>query len=179
MQATLHKPVWFYLSASPYNLYPMLRSFTSQFFPRGQIILRTMSWMEFQSFLVSLTVGTQEYKEERMSTLMRWLPNRKWVLVGDSTQKDPEAYATTYVYIYIYSSRTYIHVLIYSYRYKSHPEKVKAIFIRRVQGVNLSVEKSLNSTERFEKAFAGIPRGVWKVFDEPAELNASIDALVG
>lgn len=98
MQATLHKPVWFYLSASPYNLYPMLRSFTSQFFPRGQIILRTMSWMEFQSFLVSLTVGTQEYKEERMATVMRWLPDRKWVLVGDSTQKDPEAYATTYVY---------------------------------------------------------------------------------
>lgn len=72
-----------------------------------------------------------------------------------------------------------MHVLIQSCRYKSHPAKVKAIFIRRVQGVNLSVEKGLNSTERFEKAFAGIPRGVWKVFDEPAELNASIEALVG
>lgn len=61
--------------------------------------------------------------------------------------------------------------------YKTHPTKVKAIFIRRVQGVNVGAEKSLNSTERFEKAFAGIPRGIWKVFDEPAELNANIDAL--
>lgn len=95
IQSTLDKPVWFYLSASPYNLYPILRSFTSEYYPRGQIILRTMSWMEFQSFLISLTVGTQEYKEERMKTVMKWLPMRKWILVGDSTQKDPEAYATT------------------------------------------------------------------------------------
>lgn len=58
-----------------------------------------MSWMEFESFLVSLTVGTQEYKEERMKTVMEWLPLRKWVLIGDSTQKDPEAYATMYAYL--------------------------------------------------------------------------------
>lgn len=45
---------WFYLSASPYNLYSI----------RGQIILRTMSWMELQSFRISLTVRTQEYKKD-------------------------------------------------------------------------------------------------------------------
>lgn len=94
IQSSLDKPVWFYLSASPYNLYPMLRSFTSEHYPRGQLILREMSWMELESFIVSLTVGTQKYKEERMNRVMAWLPLRKWILVGDSTQTDPEAYAT-------------------------------------------------------------------------------------
>jgi phosphatidate phosphatase APP1 len=94
IQTALGKPVWFYLSASPYNLYPMLRSFTSDYYPRGQLILREMSWMELESFIVSLTVGTQKYKEERMRTVMKWLPMRKWVLIGDSTQTDPEAYAS-------------------------------------------------------------------------------------
>lgn len=50
--------------------------------------------MELESFIVSLTVGTQKYKEERMRTVMKWLPMRKWVLIGDSTQTDPEAYAS-------------------------------------------------------------------------------------
>ncbi|KAH0613424.1 uncharacterized protein H6S33_005310 [Morchella sextelata] len=156
IQTALGKPVWFYLSASPYNLYPMLRSFTSDYYPRGQLILREMSWMELESFIVSLTVGTQKYKEERMRTVMKWLPMRKWVLIGDSTQTDPEAYASLY---------------------KLHPDKVRAIFIRRVQGVNEAREKDLNSDKRFEKAFKGIPKNAWRVFNDPAELNEAVNAL--
>jgi len=56
-----------YLSASPYNLYPFLREFVrGAGFPDGMIILRDMSWMDMGSFITSLTVGTQEYKEDRM-----------------------------------------------------------------------------------------------------------------
>lgn len=58
-----------------------------------------------------------------------------------------------------------------------HPEKVKAIFIRRVQGVNEAKEKDLNSDRRFEKAFKGIPQNVWRVFNDPAELNEAVSAL--
>src|SRR5205807_10605386 len=96
LQSRLDKPVWFYLSASPYNLYQLLRNFTSTHFPRGQLLLREMSWMELESFIVSLTVGTQGYKEGRMRRVFAWLPKRKWVLIGDSTQTDPEAYAALY-----------------------------------------------------------------------------------
>ena len=44
------------------------------------------------------------------------------------------------------------------------------IWIRIVEGVNPSKEKTLNAPERFEKAFKGVPREVWKTFKQPAEL---------
>jgi hypothetical protein len=42
-----HPAPFIYLSASPYNLYPMLRTFLKDTaFPQGQIVLRDMSWMD-------------------------------------------------------------------------------------------------------------------------------------
>jgi len=96
IDSTLH-PSWFYLSASPYNLYPFLRTFLHNFYPRGTIILRDASWMDLAGFLASLTQGTQAYKVGRMEKVHGWLPNRKVICVGDSTQTDPEAYGEMYV----------------------------------------------------------------------------------
>ena len=50
------------------------------------------------------------------------------------------------------------------------------IWIRVVEGVNPSVEKKLNAPERFERAFEGIPREVWRTFKDPSEL---MDVTVG
>jgi len=91
------RPTWFYLSASPYNLYPFLRTFLRGFYPQGTIILRDASWMDLAGFLASLTQGTQAYKVGRMEKVHRWLPKRKLLCVGDSTQTDPEAYGEMYV----------------------------------------------------------------------------------
>ncbi|KAI5776667.1 hypothetical protein EDC01DRAFT_446003 [Geopyxis carbonaria] len=154
---TTLKPAWFYLSASPYNLFPMLRSFIATHFPHGQLLLREMSWQELESFVVSLTVGTQAYKEAELERIMAHLPQRRWVLIGDSTQKDPEAYAAAY---------------------KKNPEKVRKIWIRAVKGVDEKVEKALNSEERWEEAFKGVPRGVWSVFEDPAQLEREAGELV-
>lgn len=112
--------------------------------------------MELQSFIVSLTIGTQRYKEERMRRVFAWLPKRKWVFIGDSTQTDPEAYATLY---------------------KEFPERVGRIWIRVVKGVDEEKEKELNSEERFEKAFKGVPAHVWRTFEQPEELEESVREL--
>ncbi|PWW77358.1 hypothetical protein C7212DRAFT_356666 [Tuber magnatum] len=156
LQSRLNKPAWFYLSASPYNLYPLLRCFTSDHFPRGQLILREMSWMELESFIVTLTIGTQRYKEERMRRVFAWLPRRKWVLIGDSTQTDPEAYATLY---------------------REFPERVGRIWIRVVRGVDEAEETELNSQGRFKRAFEGVPAHVWRTFEQPGELEESVQEL--
>jgi phosphatidate phosphatase APP1 len=37
-------------------------------------------------------MGTEEYKADRMKKIHSWLPKRKLILIGDSTQSDPEAY---------------------------------------------------------------------------------------
>lgn len=83
---------WFYLSASPYNLYPFLREFRQQYFPPGTMILRDFSWKTVAGLLTALTVGTEAYKTDRMEKINSWLPRRKMIVIGDSTQSDPEAY---------------------------------------------------------------------------------------
>lgn len=83
---------WFYVSASPYNLYPFLRRFIHQNFPPGTLILRDGSWRTIAGLLGSLTMGTAEYKTSRIRKVHSWLPKRKMILIGDSTQSDPEAY---------------------------------------------------------------------------------------
>ncbi len=83
---------FFYLSASPYNLYGFLRDFRQKFFPQGTIVLRDASWMNLAGLLSNLTLGTQEYKVARITKINSWLPKRKILCIGDSTQADPETY---------------------------------------------------------------------------------------
>ncbi|KAI1087900.1 hypothetical protein F5B19DRAFT_486350 [Rostrohypoxylon terebratum] len=80
------KSAWFYLSASPYNLYPFLRDFRQQNYPHGTIILRDASWMSLPGLLTTLTLGTEDYKVDRMEKVHSWLPRRKMICIGDSTQ---------------------------------------------------------------------------------------------
>jgi phosphatidate phosphatase APP1 len=58
--------------------------------------LRDASWMSLPGLLSDLTLGTQAYKVDRMVKVHSWLPKRKMVCIGDSTQSDPEAYAEMY-----------------------------------------------------------------------------------
>jgi phosphatidate phosphatase APP1 len=87
-----HNTPWFYLSASPYNLYPFLKGFRDTYYPPGTFILRDSSWKTVSGLLSSLTMGTEEYKVDRMKKINSWLPKRKLIVFGDSTQSDPEAY---------------------------------------------------------------------------------------
>jgi len=155
--AALMNPIFFYLSASPYNLQPFIRAFLDAHFPQGQLVLRDMSWMELESFIVSLTVGTEGFKVARMDKMHSWFPHRKMIAIGDSTQKDPEAYATIY---------------------KKYPGWIKAIYIRVVEGVDKVQEKSLNSNERFEKAFKGIPKEAWHLFRSAEEVTPWVQNVV-
>lgn len=83
---------FFYLSASPYNLYSFLRSFRDAHYPYGQLVLRDASWQSIPGLLSNLTLGTQEYKVSRMRKMHDWLPGRSMICIGDSTQTDPESY---------------------------------------------------------------------------------------
>lgn len=156
LSSSLQNPPFFYLSASPYNLYPLLTSFINEYYPRGQLLLREMSWQELSSFIATLTLGTQAYKEHELEILLRNFPKRKWVFVGDSTQTDPEAYATAY---------------------RKFPDRIGRIWIRVVKGVDEKEEKQLNSKARFEKAFKGVPESVWGLFEDPEVLANEVEVL--
>ncbi|KAK1982510.1 hypothetical protein LZ30DRAFT_759876 [Colletotrichum cereale] len=144
---------WFYLSASPYNLYPFLREFRDKHYPPGTIILRDSSWKTVAGLLSALTMATEQYKVERMRKVHGWLPKRKFILIGDSTQSDPEAYGDIY---------------------REFKGWVKLILIRKVVDIAAVGISAKNEPERFEKAFKNIPRDDWFVFENPVDCNKII-----
>ncbi|KAL9105004.1 MAG: hypothetical protein Q9163_000101 [Psora crenata] len=149
-------PAWFYLSASPYNLYPFLREFLHEHYPKGSIMLREASWMDLGGFLACLTQGTEAYKRTRIEKIHSWLPKRKVLCVGDSTQSDPEAYGEIC---------------------RKYPGWVKAVFIRKVFDVAEMKDTKKNTDKRFEKAFKDVDRCLWKTFDDPEELADEVANL--
>ncbi|KAI0846520.1 hypothetical protein F5Y00DRAFT_143352 [Daldinia vernicosa] len=148
---------WFYLSASPYNLYGFLRDFREKNYPHGTIILRDASWMSLPGLLTTLTLGTEDYKIDRMEKIHSWLPKRKMICIGDSTQSDPEAYGEIY---------------------RAYPGWVKVILIRKVEDIAAIGIEAKNEPERFEKAFKDVPRNVWHVFSDPVECRKIIQDAV-
>jgi hypothetical protein len=149
-------PAWFYLSASPYNLYPFLLSFLQTHYPSGTMILRDSSWMYFAGLLQSLTQDVQAYKVDRIRKIHSWFPKRKFIAIGDSTQSDPESYAQIY---------------------KEFPGWIHAIYIRKV--VDAPFMQMKNSPERFQKAFKDVPEHAWRVFVNPEELADHVKHLAG
>ncbi|KAJ5724019.1 hypothetical protein N7488_002054 [Penicillium malachiteum] len=147
-------PAWFYLSASPYNLYKFLHDFLRQNYSPGTLVLRDYSWLDVNGLIKSFTEGTQEYKTDRMEKIRTWFPRRRIICIGDSTQRDPEAYAEMY---------------------RKYPEWIHAIAIRKVKDVAHMEER--NKDERFEQAFQGVPSEVWTVFEDPVELYDFVDQL--
>ncbi|KFY34311.1 hypothetical protein V494_06883 [Pseudogymnoascus sp. VKM F-4513 (FW-928)] len=149
---------WFYLSASPYNLYAFLHGFVQETYPQGTLILRDASWRNLAGLLTSLTQGTQEYKVDRMEKIHSWLPRRQMICIGDSTQSDPEAYGEMY---------------------RKHPKWIGLILIRRVENIAEVGLEEKNDASRFEKAFEGVPKSVWHVFGEAEECYKYVDKALG
>lgn len=114
--------------------------------------------MDLGGFLASLTQGTEAYKSSRIEKLHGWLPKRKVICVGDSTQSDPEAYGDMC---------------------RKYPGWVRCVFIRKVVDVSEMEGTDKNTDERFEKAFAGVERSVWRTFEDPVELKEAVEALKG
>ncbi|KAH6971837.1 hypothetical protein BKA56DRAFT_494877 [Ilyonectria sp. MPI-CAGE-AT-0026] len=148
---------WFYLSASPYNLYPLLHEFRTRYFPPGTMILRDSNWRSVAGLLTALTVATEEYKTDRIKKIYSWLPERKMILIGDSTQSDPEAYGEIY---------------------RAKPGWVKMILIRKATDISSYGIDEKNQLQRFEKAFKGIPPEAWHVFEDPSECSLIVRKLV-
>lgn len=149
-------PAWFYLSASPYQLYPFLRQFVRDSYHPGPLLLREDSWMQVGGLLQSLTTGTKNYKQSRIERIHACLPQRRFICIGDSTQSDPEVYA---------------------HAYRKHPDWIRAIYIRKVTDVDHMEAK--NTKERFEAAFTGVPSYIWRVFEQPEDLAEHLAHVAG
>jgi phosphatidate phosphatase APP1 len=130
-----------YVSASPWQLYSPIADFIrSNGFPAGVFYLKSFRWKD-ESFF-NLFEGPEKYKPGVIKPLMQRFPNRRFVFVGDSGERDPE---------------------IYGALAREYPQQVAKILIR-------DVTEEGPDAERFKTAFRELPPTLWKVFQNSAEI---------
>jgi len=131
-----------YVSASPWQLYSPLADFiNSNGFPAGVFYLKSFRWKD-ESFF-NLFESPEKYKPGVIEPLMKRFPNRQFILVGDSGERDPE---------------------IYGALARNHPEQVAKILIR-------DVTEEGAGAKRFQEAFHHLQPTLWAIFREPAEIK--------
>lgn len=117
--------VFHYVTGSPWQLYPSLRDFTdSQHFPRGSFMMRNFRLKD--SSLITFTLSSYDYKLSTIDKLLNTYPDRRFILVGDSGEKDPEVYAEIA---------------------RRHSKQVEAIYIRNVTDEAIEDERFSALTE--------------------------------
>ncbi len=81
-----------YVSSSPWQIYSPLHGFLQQSgFPNGSMHLR---WFRLRDEMFKRwSMLRRKSKGRLISSLIRRMPDRKYVLVGDSGERDPEIYA--------------------------------------------------------------------------------------
>jgi len=131
-----------FVSASPWQLYEPLTEFMSEHgFPAATFHLKTFYWKD--SRFLSLFADPLDYKLKVVEPLIRSFPQRQFILVGDSGEKDPEAYGLLA---------------------RKYPDQVAFILIR-------AMENESPDSARFRAAFEGIPPQRWHVFSNTEELT--------
>jgi phosphatidate phosphatase APP1 len=97
---------FFYVSKSPWNLYePLMEFFERQRLPMGPLLLR-----DYGRHLIFARGKT--HKVVQIDRIFATYPELKFILIGDSGENDPEIYREVV---------------------RSHPDRVRAIYIRSVR----------------------------------------------
>ena len=134
-----------YVTASPWQLYLPLSEFTrSNDFPAGTFHMKQFRAKDTSVF--SLFTSPERYKPGVIEPLLRQFPKRQFVLVGDSGEKDPE---------------------IYGALARKFPNQVRRMYIRDVTAEDANAV-------RYQRAFDGVRREVWRIFKEPKEIEGGL-----
>ncbi len=149
-QECVRKGITFhYVSGSPWQLYlPLLEFFDDEKLPRGSFALKHFR-LKNPSTAADMLQSPQEAKLNAINQILAAYPQRRFLLIGDSGEKDPE---------------------IYSAIAQLHPEQVVGIFIRNVTNDRLSDTRFLNVTKGLDK----IP---FRLFTDPNELSLDIETI--
>jgi hypothetical protein len=130
--------VFHYVSASPWQLYrPLSEYMTKDGFPAGSFHMKHFRLKDRSA--LQMLGSQQKYKPAVIEKILADFPERTFILVGDSGEQDPE---------------------IYGDLARKYPRQIARILIRDVQDLS-------SFDERFNKAFAEVPRERWKVTTTP------------
>ncbi len=141
---------FWYVSASPWQLFAPLSDFVrSNGYPSGIFCLKNVRWKDRS--VLSLLDSPKEYKPEVIEPVLKRFPSRRFVLVGDSGEGDPEIYAALA---------------------RQYPRQVERIYIRDTTGEGLGAL-------RYRRLTNDIPAVKWIIFRSPAELDATGSTAYG
>lgn len=131
-----------YCSGSPWQMYPALAPFMqASGFPKGSYHLRTFRFMD--TSIRNLFASPLVYKLPQLLELCTRFAMRKFILVGDCTEKDAELYAELY---------------------RRYPEQIAMILIRHPDYEDVT-------DEHVAQALADVPEEKWRVFKSVDELT--------
>lgn len=137
---------FFYVSNSEMNLFWIIKLFLStRNFPKGPIYLRYhKNWRDFISNRKSMGLGLEksQHKIDRISYLIDRFPKSKFLLIGDSGQRDP---------------------FTYQFIAKKYPENIAGIMIRDVSSGKK--DQVMNEIKK-DLANSNIP---FHIFHDPKE----------
>lgn len=141
--------VFHYVSSSPWQLYSSLAGFLqSEGFPAGPFHLRNLPGRG--TTLAELFASRGRNKRRVIERLIRNFPQRKFILVGDSGEKDP---------------------VIYSKVARRFREQVLMICIRQVSSAN-------PQSKRYERLMRRVPPQRWHFFQTAQQMADCLMPLV-
>eukprot|EP00808_Paulinella_micropora_P022869 g16128.t1 len=134
-----------YVTSSPWQLYESIWPWLEQEgFPRHNIHMRHLRFTD-RSVLAFLG-DPKAYKTSAVVKLLSAFPNRAFVLLGDSGERDADIYAELA---------------------RQHPRQVRGIFIRAILPEHFQ-------RQRYQASFAGLPASLWHIFSDPSQLPADV-----
>jgi len=138
-----------YVSSSPWQMYEHLAEhFIAEGLPPGSFHLR---WFRLRDHLLRrLLILRRSGKITVIQAILKTFPNRQFILIGDSGEKDPE---------------------IYGALARKFPQQVRKIMIREIPCPRAT-------PARFQKAFRNVPPAIVQRFFDPAEIAASLNGLL-
>ncbi len=142
-----HGAEFHYLSTSPCQLYePVVAFLDQEGFPEGSMHLKAIKREGgMMGAILDMFEAPRSFKYRELEVLLAAFPNRRFVLVGDSAQEDPEIYADVA---------------------RAFPGRIQRILIR-----NVTCEGA--GAERYKETFRDLPPGLWVIFDEAEEMRSA------
>ncbi len=141
--------VFHFVSGSPWQLYEPLHEFCrAEGYPFGSFHLKRFRFREAARKLRRSPQKT--YKRATIEPILAAFPNRKFVLIGDSGEQDPE---------------------IYGQLSREFPHQIIGMFIRAIRG-------ETRESQRIQAAFEGTSPDRWSLYSDPAEIRANVSRLV-
>jgi hypothetical protein len=131
-----------YVSSSPWQLYQPLAEFMQQErFPASSFHLKVFRLKDSSFF--DLFASPTETKPLVLEPILRQFPRRRFILVGDSGERDPEVYGALA---------------------RRFPSQVLRIFIRDVTGES-------PASPRYRDAFRELPPDRWQIFQDANQIR--------